>query len=45
MTSLLYAIGVIILSAVLLVFAYLDRIYRELGRVSTGRLHTASRPL
>jgi putative hemolysin len=34
-----YALGVIGLGALLVVFSYLDRVYRELGRVSTGRLH------
>jgi putative hemolysin len=33
-----YTLGVIGLCAVLVVFAYLDRIYRELGRVSPGKL-------
>lgn len=34
-----YVLGVIGLGALLVVFSYLDRVYRELGRVSTGRLH------
>jgi putative hemolysin len=34
-----YTLGILILAAGLAVFAYLDRIYRELGRVVTGRLH------
>ena len=34
MASLLYTLEVLILAAFLAVFAYLDRIYRELGRVS-----------
>ena len=34
-----YTLGVIALCAILAVLAYLDRIYRELGRVTTGRLH------
>ncbi len=40
MPSLLYTIGVLALAAGLVVFSYLDRVYRELGRVSTGRTHT-----
>jgi len=39
MYALLYALGVIVLAAGLVVLATLDRIYRELGRVSPGRLH------
>lgn len=39
MNILLYTLGVVALSAGLAVFSYLDRIYRELGRVNTGRLH------
>src|ERR1700721_2686522 len=39
MGSLLYTIGILSLSAILVVFAYLDRIYRELGRVTGGVLH------
>ncbi len=35
----LYWLAVVALDAGLVVFAYLDRIYRELGRVSTGRVH------
>ncbi|MGH9775568.1 MAG: hemolysin family protein [Candidatus Acidiferrales bacterium] len=35
----LYTLGVIVLTAGLLVFSYLDRVFRELGRVSTGRIH------
>jgi putative hemolysin len=35
----LYTIVVLVLSAFLTVFAYLDRLYRELGRVTGGRLH------
>jgi CBS domain containing-hemolysin-like protein len=34
-----YALGVVGLGALLVIFSYLDRVYRELGRVSTGRLH------
>ena len=43
----LYTIGVLGLTAGLVVFSYLDRVYRELGRVITGRMHsiwTHSRP-
>jgi putative hemolysin len=39
MAILIYTLGILALTAVLLVFSYLDRIYRELGRVSTGRIH------
>jgi putative hemolysin len=39
MGILIYTFGILILAAGLTVFAYLDRIYRELGRVVTGRLH------
>lgn len=39
MGILIYTLGILILAAGLTVFAYLDRIYRELGRVVTGRLH------
>jgi putative hemolysin len=38
MASLLYTVIAILLSAILVVFAYLDRIYRELGRVASGPL-------
>ena len=34
-----YALAVVALGAVLVVFSYLDRVYRELGRVTTGRVH------
>jgi putative hemolysin len=34
-----YSLGVIALCAILAVLAYLDRVYIELGRVTTGRLH------
>ena len=40
MPLLLYTLGVLGLAAGLVVFSYLDRIYRELGRVTTGRVHT-----
>src|ERR1700722_858877 len=35
----LYTIGVLALTVGLTIFSYLDRVYRELGRVSTGRIH------
>ncbi len=35
----LYWLAVAALDAGLVVFSYLDRIYRELGRVTTGRVH------
>jgi putative hemolysin len=37
--ALVHTLGVLLLCAILVVFACLDRIYRELGRVTTGRLH------
>ena len=39
MEIILYWLAVLALDAGLVVFSYLDRIYRELGRVSTGRVH------
>ncbi len=39
MPILFYTLAVIALGVGLAVFSYLDRIYRELGRVSTGRIH------
>jgi len=39
MLNVFYALAVAALGALLVVFSYLDRIYRELGRVTTGRLH------
>jgi len=39
MAILFYTLAVFALGAGLVVFSYLDRIYRELGRVTTGRLH------
>ncbi len=36
---LLYIVGGLILTAGLVVISYLDRIYRELGRVTTSRVH------
>src|SRR5271170_1061695 len=38
MAPILYTIGVLALTAGLAVFAYLDRVYRELDRVATGRM-------
>jgi putative hemolysin len=35
----IHVLGVLAMCAVLTVFAYLDRIYRELGRVTTKRIH------
>jgi len=35
----LYTLGVLGLAIGLVVFSYLDRLYRELGRVTTGRIH------
>jgi putative hemolysin len=40
MPHLLYTIGVLALATGLVVFSYLDRVYRDLGRVSTGRIRT-----
>jgi putative hemolysin len=34
-----YTVGILILAAILMVFAYLDRIYRQLGRVVVGPAH------
>jgi putative hemolysin len=39
MISMGYFIGVISLCAILALFAYLDRIYRQMGRVATGKSH------
>jgi putative hemolysin len=39
MAILLYTIGVLALALGLVVFSYIDRVYREMGRVSTGRIH------
>jgi putative hemolysin len=39
MPVLLFTLGVLGLTAGLVVFSYLDRVYRELGRVTTGRVH------
>jgi len=38
MITFLYVLGVSALCVGLVVFSYLDRIYRELGRVTTGRV-------
>jgi len=38
MPILLYTIGVLALTVALVVFSYLDRIYRDLGRMVTGRI-------
>jgi putative hemolysin len=35
----LYTLGVLLVTAGLPVFAYLDRVYRDLGSISTGRVH------
>jgi putative hemolysin len=40
MPSLLYSIAVLALATGLVVFSYLDRVYRGLGRPSSGRIHT-----
>jgi putative hemolysin len=34
-----YTLGVLALTAGLVLFSYLDKVYRELGRASTGRVH------
>jgi CBS domain containing-hemolysin-like protein len=39
MMTFLYVLGVAALGVGLVIFSYLDRIYRELGRVTTGRIH------
>ena len=39
MPALLSTLGILILTAALVVLSYLDRVYRELGRVTTGRLY------
>lgn len=36
---LLYTLGVLLLTAGLPIFAYLDQVYRDLNSISTGRLH------
>ena len=35
----LHILGVIAILAGLTIFSYFDRIYREMGRVTTGRIH------
>ncbi len=35
----LYIIGGLILTAALVVISYVDRVYRDLGRVTTGQVH------
>lgn len=39
MRILFYTLGILTLTAGLVVVSYLDRVYRELGRVSGGRIH------
>lgn len=39
MRILAYTLGILVLTAGLVVVSYLDRLYRELGRVSGGRIH------
>ena len=39
MPKFLYTLGVLSLTSGLLVFAYLDRVYREIDRVTTGRIN------
>jgi CBS domain containing-hemolysin-like protein len=39
MAILLYSIGILLLTGGLAAFSYLDRVYRELGRATTGRIH------
>ena len=39
MTSMGYFVGVLSLCVILALFAYFDRIYRQLGRVTTGKSH------
>jgi CBS domain containing-hemolysin-like protein len=39
MHILLHTLGALVFVAGLVVFAYLDRVYRELGRVTAGRVH------
>src|SRR5271154_7246031 len=39
MMTFLYILAVTALGIGLVVFSYLDRIYRELGRITTGRIH------
>lgn len=39
MMSFFYILGISALGVGLVIFSYIDRIYRELGRVTTGRVH------
>jgi putative hemolysin len=39
MANFFYTLGVLGLTVGLVVFSYLDRVYRELGRISTGRIY------
>jgi putative hemolysin len=39
MAILLYTLGILLLTAGLVVVSYLDQVYREIGRVTTGRTH------
>ncbi len=39
MTITLYSLGVLLLTIGLAVVSYVERVYRELGRISTGRIH------
>ena len=39
MEMLFYTLGVLLLTLGLIVASYLDRVYRELGRVTSGRIH------
>ena len=39
MTTWLYSLGIVLLTAALPLFSYLALIYQELGRVTTGRIH------
>lgn len=39
MTDLLYTLGILLLTVALAVFSYFDRVYRELGRVTVGRVY------
>lgn len=39
MMNFLYGLVIAVLAFALVVFSYLDKVYRELGRVATGRIH------
>src|SRR5258708_28028702 len=39
MMTFFYVLGVSALGVGLVIFSYIDRVYRELGRVTTGRVH------